>query len=139
MSAPLARESYPVEDRRGLARLDEPDDGWRARLASWMYGLLSPGLGLFLVLPPEAAWTWTGILHAAFGALLGAGLARQDCSKGEVHSLTWRDARLDHPARQSTGGLKKLHIVEQLQGLQRSVVPLPTEAGLFSIRGIEVF
>ncbi len=37
--------------------------------ASWMYGLLAPDLGLFLFLPPAAAWTWTAILHAAWGAL----------------------------------------------------------------------
>ena len=37
--------------------------------SAWMYGLFYPGLALFLWLPASLAWTWTGILHAAFGAL----------------------------------------------------------------------
>lgn len=39
--------------------------------ASWMYGLLYPGLALFAVLPLGAAWTWTAVLHLAWG---GAGM-----------------------------------------------------------------
>ena len=34
--------------------------------AAWMYGLFYPPLVLFLVLPPEAAWTWLAIAHAVF-------------------------------------------------------------------------
>jgi hypothetical protein len=37
--------------------------------AAWMYGLFYPPIALFLVLPPEAAWTWLAILHVVFGGL----------------------------------------------------------------------
>jgi hypothetical protein len=37
--------------------------------AAWMYGLFYPPIALFMVLPPEAAWTWLAILHVVFGAL----------------------------------------------------------------------
>jgi hypothetical protein len=36
--------------------------------AAWMYGLFYPPLLLFVVLPPETAWTWLAILHLVFGA-----------------------------------------------------------------------
>lgn len=36
--------------------------------AAWMYGLFYPPLALFLVLPPETAWTWLAIAHLVFGA-----------------------------------------------------------------------
>ncbi len=44
--------------------------------ASWMYGLLYPGLALYLVFSPETAWAWTAILHTAFGAAGMVALAR---------------------------------------------------------------
>ncbi len=37
--------------------------------ASWMYGLYSPGNLLFAVLPADAAWTWTALLHMVLGAV----------------------------------------------------------------------
>jgi hypothetical protein len=36
--------------------------------AAWMYGLFYPPLLLFVVLPPETAWTWLAIAHLVFGA-----------------------------------------------------------------------
>ena len=41
--------------------------------AAWMYGLFYPPLALFLVLPPETAWTGLAIAHLVFG---GAGMYR---------------------------------------------------------------
>ena len=37
--------------------------------AAWMYGLFYPPMLLFLVLPPETAWTWLSIAHLVFGAV----------------------------------------------------------------------
>lgn len=37
--------------------------------AAWMYGLFYPPIALFLVLPPESAWTWLAVLHIVFGAV----------------------------------------------------------------------
>lgn len=48
--------------------------------AAWMYGLFYPPLALFLVLPPEAAWTWLAIAHAVFGAL-------------GMYAFLWRERR----------------------------------------------
>ncbi|MCE9635348.1 MAG: YfhO family protein [Planctomycetes bacterium] len=56
-------------------------DGGSPLAASWMYGLLSPGLALFLVLPFGAAWAWTAAVHAGLGAAgMASFLGRRNCS-----------------------------------------------------------
>mgnify|MGYP001212993774 CR=1 FL=1 len=70
----LLYERWAASLRAGAPPLWMPEfGGGYPAPAAWMYGLLYPGLAAFLFLPAHAAWTWTGILHAAFGA---AGMER---------------------------------------------------------------
>lgn len=62
-------EQWADRVRSGSAPLWFPEfDGGLPLAATWMYGVLSPGLALFLVLPLGAAWVWTAAIHAGIGA-----------------------------------------------------------------------
>lgn len=66
-------EQWAARVREGVAPLWFGEDSCGTPMAAaWMYGMLYPGLALFLVLPFGMAWAWTAILHIAFGA---AGMA----------------------------------------------------------------
>jgi hypothetical protein len=63
-------ESWAAQVKGGHLPLWFPEFGAGYPVhAAWMYGLFYPPLALFMVLPPEAAWTWLAILHIVFGAL----------------------------------------------------------------------
>ena len=50
-----------------------------------------------------------------------------------------RGSALQHDAlRQGAGGFEVLHIIHQLQRLQRGVAAFAAGAGLLAVRGIEV-
>ncbi len=55
--------------------------------SAWMYGLFYPGQLLFVVLPVQAAWTWSAILHMAFGGL-GVYLLVRDETRSPLGALT---------------------------------------------------
>jgi hypothetical protein len=62
-------EQAAAQVREGAAPLWFPEFSCGTPLAAaGMYGLLYPGLLLFAVLPLGAAWTWTAVIHLAWGA-----------------------------------------------------------------------
>ncbi|MCG3135803.1 MAG: hypothetical protein HMLKMBBP_03559 [Planctomycetes bacterium] len=66
-------EQWAAAVREGRLPLWFPEFDAGAPLgAAWMYGLLSPSLALFALLPLGTAWAWTAAIHMGIGA---AGMA----------------------------------------------------------------
>lgn len=74
-------EQWAAQVREGTVPLWFPEfDCGTPLAAAWMYGLLYPGLLLFVWLPLGAAWAWTAALHAALGAAgMATFLRRRGC------------------------------------------------------------